>query len=163
MPISEDDITKIIDIVSGQVREDLPPKVLRQVILQVLDRLEGKPSGETYRVPPAPPAQFGSGLSDLYQRIEQTDTNRIIIAAFGKNRPGVVAAISRILADLGVDIQDIQQNVMQEFFGMIMIAEMSEADGSFDSVKDQLMNAEKDLGCKILVQHEDIFRYMHRI
>ncbi len=163
MPISEEDINKIIDIVSGQVKENLPPKVLRQVILQVLDRLEEGASQPVTQAPTTPPTEFSRIHSDLYQRIERTDTNRIIISAFGKNRPGVVAAISNVLADAGINIQDIQQNIMQEFFGMIMIAEMSASRVTFDAVKEQLLAIEQNLGCKLRVQHEDIFRYMHRI
>ncbi len=156
MALSEIDIQKIIDLVSGQVRDrDLPPKVLRQVILQVVDRLEG-------RIVPQPstPELKSTGL---YDSIEKTNSSRVIISAFGKDRPGVVAAIANTLADGNITIQDIQQNIMQEFFGMIMIADMSGATISFDDLKSSLDEIESSLGCKILTQHEDIFRYMHRI
>ena len=157
MALSESDIQKIIDLVSNQVRDqELPPKVLRQVILQVVDRLEGRGT---------PAAVAGPALSStgLYEKIERTDASRVIISAFGKDRPGVVAAIANTLADGNITIQDIQQNIMQEFFGMIMIADISSATISFDDLKTCLSEIENNLGCKILIQHEDIFRYMHRI
>jgi ACT domain-containing protein len=160
MALSEGDIQKIIDLVSGQVRsEELPPKVLRQVIMQVVDRLEGRISPRS-EPPLADPALQSVGL---YEKIERTDSNRVIISSFGKDRPGVAAAITKALADGNISIQDIQQNIMQEFFGMIMIADMSTATITFDDLKNQLTEIENNLGCKILIQHEDIFRYMHRI
>lgn len=167
MSISEDDIQKIVNIVSGQIEQDLPPKVLRNVIYQVLDRLSEKQTSASTATPSGPSSTIipseQNRTQGLYDRIERTDTNRIIISAFGKNRPGVVAAISKILADGSVNIQDIQQNIMQEFFGMIMVADMSQASMSFDDIKNCLTEVENNLGCKILTQHEDIFRYMHRI
>jgi len=162
MALREEDINKIVDIVSGQMRDqELPPKVLRQVILQVVDRLEGRatPQGPSSTV--IPTDNFKT--PGLYDRIEKTDSNRVIISAFGKDRPGVVAAISKVLADSNVTIQDIQQNIMQEFFGMIMIVDISQASRSLDDLKTDFEKIEQSLGCKILSQHEDIFRYMHRI
>jgi len=167
MAISEDDIQKIVNLVSGQIKEDLPPKVLRSVIYQVLDRLSGRETTAPSTAAAGPSSSIipseQNRTQGLYDRIERTDTNRIIISAFGKNRPGVVAAVSRILADGNVNIQDIQQNIMQEFFGMIMVADMSQASITFDDIKNRLTEVENNLGCKILTQHEDIFRYMHRI
>jgi len=160
MAMSEEDIGKIVDIVSGQIKEDLPARVLRQVILQVVDRLEGRTTPA-----PAPTALPTDSYqtTGLYARIEKTNSNRVIISAFGKDRPGIVAAISKVLSDSNIAIQDIRQNIMQEFFGMIMIADISKAAISFDDIKTQLGEIESSLGCKILIQHEDIFRYMHRI
>jgi ACT domain-containing protein len=161
MALSETDIQKIIDLVSGQVKDrDLPPKVLRQVILQVVDRLEGRIAPQPITSQPITPELKSTGL---YDSIENTNSSRVIISAFGKDRPGVVAAIAKTLADGNITIQDIQQNIMQEFFGMIMIADISGATISFDDLKSSLDEIESSLGCKILTQHEDIFRFMHRI
>jgi ACT domain-containing protein len=99
----------------------------------------------------------------LYEQIERTDRARLIIAAFGKDRPGVVAAISKVLGDASCTIEDISQTLMQEFFSMIMIANMKDATTDFATLRDQLKECEQRLGMKVYVMHEDIFRYMHRI
>lgn len=99
----------------------------------------------------------------LYQQIEQTDKSRVIIATFGKNRPGVVAAITDILAKNNCSIEDISQTLMQEFFSMIMVVDISGTSVDFENLRTQLKATESQLGMKVYVMHEDIFRYMHRI
>lgn len=99
----------------------------------------------------------------LYQQIEKTDKSRIIIATFGKNRPGVVAAITEILASNNCSIEDISQTLMQEFFSMIMVVNISGSTADFETLRNKLKETESRLGMKVYVMHEDIFQYMHRI
>ena len=99
----------------------------------------------------------------LYEEIEKTVATRIIIAAFGKNRPGVVAAITAVLAENNCSIQDISQTIMQEFFSMIMVVDISGCSLDFSALRDLIQATESQLGMKVYVMHEDIFRYMHRI
>ena len=51
--------------------------------------------------------------------------NRIVITVLGKNRPGIVAAISRVLGEEGIDIRDITQSIIEDIFTMTMIADMA--------------------------------------
>jgi len=188
MSPTEFEIGKIAEIVAGKVGANLDAKSLRRVIDQVVDNLKktqgnvgiesvtcdtsarpAPPAGEspTYTPggqQPLPPQQeMVPERGGLYEQIERTDASRIIVAAFGKNRPGIVAAITKILADLNCSIEDISQTIMQEFFSMIMIVDISGCSLEFAAVRDQIQATEAQLGMKVYVMHEDIFRYMHRI
>ncbi|MDZ4723924.1 MAG: ACT domain-containing protein [candidate division Zixibacteria bacterium] len=95
--------------------------------------------------------------------MEKTDRTRIIIAVFGKNRPGIVSSITAVLAENGCSIEDISQTIMQEFFSMIMVVDISGCKLDFAGLRDKIQSTETQLGMKVYVMHEDIFRYMHRI
>ncbi|MFH1686896.1 MAG: ACT domain-containing protein [bacterium] len=99
----------------------------------------------------------------LYEQIEKSDHHRIIIAAFGKDRPGIAASLTAVLAEHSCSIEDISQTVMQEYFSMIMIVNIASATVDFATLRDKLAATEARLGMKVYVMHEDIFRYMHRI
>jgi ACT domain-containing protein len=87
--------------------------------------------------------------------------SRVILTAFGQNHPGVIAGITAVLAKYDCDIQDMTQRLMQEFYTLMIIFDL--AGTSFDMLRDELLKAGEDLGAKCLIQHEDIFRNMHRI
>lgn len=124
--------------------------------------------------------EFGNNISpeklreEVYKRIEtyvekpkfaqnSMDSGRVIITSYGINRPGVVSKISTILAEANCDIQDITQKILQEFFTMIMIVNISSSPLSFKELHDKLAKAAEELNIKIMIQHEDVFRSMHRI
>ena len=88
---------------------------------------------------------------------------RIIVASFGLNRPGIVASISAVLAENLCSIEDISQRIMQEFFTLIMIVDITACKADFATLTEKLKSIEEKLGVTILAQHEDVFRYMHRV
>ncbi len=89
--------------------------------------------------------------------------NRIVITVIGPDRVGIIAAVSNTLAENGVNILDISQTIMQEFFVMILVADMDKASVDLVSLKDLLQAKGKELQVRIDAQHEDVFNYMHRI
>ncbi|MBU8934387.1 MAG: ACT domain-containing protein [candidate division Zixibacteria bacterium] len=99
----------------------------------------------------------------LYEQIEKVEKTRIIIASFGQDRPGVVAAITAVLAELSCSIEDISQTLMQEFFSMIMVVNITNCTIDFSALRDRIQATETQLGMKVYVMHEDTFQYMHRI
>jgi len=115
-------------------------------------------------IQPKPPDEaMTENRGGLYEQIDKTVATRVIIAAFGKNRPGVVSSITQILAELNCSIEDISQTLMQDFFSMIMIVDISGCSMDFQSLRDRIKSTEATLGMQVYVMHEDIFRYMHRI
>lgn len=88
---------------------------------------------------------------------------RIVITIIGQDRVGIVAAVSTALAENNVNILDINQNIMNGFFNMVMIAEMTIAKVSLKDLQKLLQEKGEALGVEIKVQHEDIFKIMHRI
>jgi ACT domain-containing protein len=89
-------------------------------------------------------------------------STRFIITVIGSDRVGIVARITTVMASFNVNIVDISQTIMQGIFTMIMLAE---APVDFNLAAFQkAMDAEgKGLGVEVKVQHEDVFRFMHRI
>ncbi|HEY6458269.1 MAG TPA: ACT domain-containing protein [Steroidobacteraceae bacterium] len=90
-------------------------------------------------------------------------SNRIIVTVVGHDRTGIIAETSRVLADAGVNIVDISQTLLGEFFVMILLADMSEASIGLDALKAQLQGQAAQSGLKIDAQHEDVFKFMHRV
>lgn len=88
---------------------------------------------------------------------------RAIVSVVGKDRKGIIAEVCTLLADNGVNILDISQTVMQEFFTMIMLIDTDGSDVSFVQLSDDLTVKGEKMGLKIRIQREDIFNAMHQI
>lgn len=88
---------------------------------------------------------------------------RLIITVLGHDRVGIIATISTILADARVNILDISQTILQGFFTMVMVVDTSESQMEVSKLRELLTDSGKELGLQVTVQHEDIFKFMHRI
>lgn len=88
---------------------------------------------------------------------------KIIITVLGHDRVGIIAGISTILADARINILDINQTILQGFFTMVMVADISDSTIDITSLREILNRKGEEMQLQITVQHEDIFRYMHRI
>lgn len=88
---------------------------------------------------------------------------KAIITVLGKDRVGIIAGVSSILAEANVNILDISQTIMQEYFTMMMMTDLSKMGLSLEELKEKLNDKGEALGVSIKLQHEDIFRSMHRI
>lgn len=92
-----------------------------------------------------------------------TKTSRVIVTVIGHDRVGIIANVSAVLAEANANIIDISQTTLQEFFAMIMMADLEKATLPFDEIKRRLNARGEEMGLKIDAQHEDVFKYMHRI
>ena len=90
-------------------------------------------------------------------------SNRVIVTVIGQDQVGIIAAVSTILADARANILDISQSIMEEFFVMIMMVDLAAANAPFEEVKRRLGEKGESMGLRIDAQHEDVFKYMHRI
>ncbi|MFZ5686820.1 MAG: ACT domain-containing protein [Bacillota bacterium] len=88
---------------------------------------------------------------------------RILVTVLGRDKVGIIAAVTSVLAAAEANILDISQTIMQEFFVMIMLVDISSCNMDFDSLRQQLVEKGKELGVQVNAQREDVFRYMHRI
>ncbi len=88
---------------------------------------------------------------------------RAVITVIGKDRVGIIAGVSKIIAESNVNILDITQTILQDVFTMIMLVDISKSSIPFPELADRLDKKGIDLGLKIQIQHEDIFNSMHRI
>jgi ACT domain-containing protein len=90
-------------------------------------------------------------------------SSRFVITVIGLDRVGIVAGISRIMAEHSVNIADIRQTIMGDLFTMFMLAEVKSEDFDLSAFKDAMSAMGTELGVQVIVQHEDVFRFMHRI
>lgn len=89
-------------------------------------------------------------------------SQRAVVTVMGNDRVGIVAGITRCLSESEVNIVDISQTLLQGIFAMILLVEIP--DGvDLMALKDTLESEGDKHGVRIVVQHEDVFRYMHRI
>ncbi len=89
--------------------------------------------------------------------------NKIIITVVGKDTVGIIARVCTYLAENGVNILDISQTIVQDYFNMMMIADIAGAKQPFERVAADLDLVGKEIGVMVKCQREEIFTSMHRI
>ncbi len=89
--------------------------------------------------------------------------NKAIITVVGKDTVGIIAKVCTYLAEHHVNILDISQTIVQEYFNMMMIVDANQADKPFEEMADDLEKLGLDIGVRIRCQREEIFTAMHRI
>ena len=86
--------------------------------------------------------------------------SKVIITVVGKDTVGIIAKVCTYLAGKQVNILDISQTIVQDYFNMMMIADMEHATGSFDEVATELEKVGEEIGVAIKCQREEIFTKM---
>lgn len=86
-----------------------------------------------------------------------------IIVVIGRDRVGILAKISAICAEKNANIIDVRQTVMQDYFSMIMLAEITDLNCSFGEFSQKVTVTGEEVGMTVHVMHEEIFNSMHRI
>jgi ACT domain-containing protein len=143
---NEELIYKITRAVYGRLGAQADERTVEALVMDVYRAIEpalgegGKPKGE------------GEGRAD-----------RLIVSVFGTDHPGIVAAVSQILAEARCSIIDINQTVVQGKFAMVIVADISRAGESVTALKDRFRGEGDRLGVHIYAQREDLFNAMHRI
>ncbi|MBX3009122.1 MAG: ACT domain-containing protein [Melioribacteraceae bacterium] len=142
MKISEDEIRKITFETISQLGSNTNPAEVKEAVRKKIESM----AGENIK---------------FYE--QGTTSGRVILTSFGLNKPGVVAAVTKALSEYNCDIQDLSQKIMGDFFTMIMIIDITGSNKDLKEVQESLNIVAQDLKIKIYLQHEDVFRYMHRI
>ena len=88
---------------------------------------------------------------------------RAIVTVIGKDQVGIIASVCALLSEHKVNVLDISQTILQEYFTMIMLVDASRTDLPFAQLVKTLEEAGKEKGLAIHAQREDIFNAMHRI
>lgn len=89
--------------------------------------------------------------------------DKIIITVVGKDRVGIIAKVCTYLSDQNINILDISQTIVADFFNMMVIADMAGCKKEFGTVADELKEVGEGIGMRILTQKEEIFTKMHRL
>lgn len=88
---------------------------------------------------------------------------RAVITVIGKDMVGILAKVSTVCAENGVNVLEVTQSILQEMFAMIMMVDISSCTVPFNELSDKLTAMGDSMGLRIHVMHEDIFNSMHRI
>lgn len=88
---------------------------------------------------------------------------RAIVTVVGKDRVGIIANVCTVLAGYNVNVLDIRQTVMQEYFTMMMVVETSQSSLPVADMAKELEEKGKEMELSIRLQREDIFNAMHRV
>ncbi len=86
-----------------------------------------------------------------------------IITVVGKDTVGIIARVCTYLANHEINILDINQSIVADYFNMMMLVNLSGSTINFGDLVDELSVLGQEIGVVILLQHEDIFLKMHRI
>ena len=88
---------------------------------------------------------------------------KAILTVIGKDKSGIIAKVSTLLADNNVNIEDISQTIVQGNFTMLMLCDLQNSKLSIKELGSSLNALGEQIGVSIRVQHEDIFNVMHKI
>ena len=89
--------------------------------------------------------------------------NKTIITVVGKDTVGIIAKVCTYLAENQINILDISQTIVQDFFNMMMIVDTSKLQKPFAEVVNELTAIGEKMGVQVKCQREEIFDKMHRI
>ncbi len=88
---------------------------------------------------------------------------KAVVSVIGKDKTGIIAAVSTALFQLGINIEDLSQTIMQQYFTMIMMVDISGCGKNLTEIAEILEKKGKEAGVIIRIQHEDIFNAMHKL
>lgn len=87
---------------------------------------------------------------------------KAVVSVIGKDKKGIIAGVTKELFELNINVADITQTIMQEYFTMIMLVEIDE-NANFNHIVSRLNLVGESLGVTVSIQHEEIFDSMHKI
>ena len=88
---------------------------------------------------------------------------KAIVTVIGRDQVGIIAAVCALLSAKNVNVLDISQTILQDYFTMIMLVDVADAIIPFAELREELAAAGQERNLDIRIQREDIFNAMHRI
>lgn len=88
---------------------------------------------------------------------------KAILTIIGNDKVGIISSVSTLLANRNVNILDINQTVMREYFTMIMLVDLENMNIKFSNLQDELTQEGVEIKMEIKIQREDIFDKMYEI
>ena len=94
---------------------------------------------------------------------DQPPRTSVIVTALGADKHVLLAAVATTIANANANVDDVSQTVTGGMFTMIMFVSFASGETTMAALREALVETGLKIGLQITVQHEDIFRYMHRI
>lgn len=89
--------------------------------------------------------------------------NKAVITVVGKDTVGIIARVCTYLAGKNINILDISQTIVDGYFNMMMIVDITNAESIFGDVAAEMKTLGEEIGVIIRIQKEEIFTKMHRL
>lgn len=86
-----------------------------------------------------------------------------VITVVGSDKVGILAKISTICAEAGVNVEEVTQTILRDTFAMIMIVGLPDGGAKFSDISARLKAGGAELGVDVNVTRQDIYNSMHRI
>lgn len=86
-----------------------------------------------------------------------------VITVVGKDQVGILAKVSSICAQQGVNVEEVTQSILRGTFAMIMMVEVPDTEHGFKSVSEQLAIGAKELGVDIHITRQELYEAMHHV
>lgn len=140
----------------------LSEEEIRKLTLEAINKLGSEATPDKVKLVVEKSIEGLSGITESEKEVSE-DSGRVILTSFGVNHHGIIAKITDIVSGAKCDIRDLSQKIMDEFYTMIMIIDISNSPKDFNQIQSELKAVAEEMKIKIYLQHEDVFRYMHRI
>lgn len=88
---------------------------------------------------------------------------RAVVSVIGRDKRGIIAKVSNFLYERDINIEDISQTVMQDYFTMIMLVDLSESGKKLSEMAEEFDALGAEIGVSVRIQHEDVFNSMHKL
>lgn len=88
---------------------------------------------------------------------------KAVVTVYGLDTKGIISRVSTLLAKENINILDISQTIVDKYFTMMMVVDVADASCTLQEIADKCNVLGQEIGMTIACQHEDIFKYMHRI
>ena len=88
---------------------------------------------------------------------------KAVITVLGKDNVGILSKVSTACAEVGVNIIEVTQSVLQDMFAMIMMVDISKCTVPFKELSESLKKIGSDFGVQVHVTHEELFNTMYRV
>lgn len=142
MSVTEDEVRKITFEAINELGDKATPETVKELVQKRIELF----SGDESKV-----------------KAGDASSGRVILTSFGLNHPGIVAGVTKALGDYNCDILDLSQKILGDFFTMIMVIDISNSPKDLKEIQEEMNKVAAQLKIKIYLQHEDVFRFMHRI
>lgn len=149
--LTEGDVRQLTEEAIKQLGSRATPATVEEVVKEAIERIS--PLKTEKPVDPSP----------LTRAAGKRGSHRIIVTAFGKNQIGILAGLTSVLAQYQCDILDLTQKLLQEFFTIMILVDISKSPVDFEQLKTEITHKGEEFDLKVVIQHEEIFNTMHRI
>jgi len=95
--------------------------------------------------------------------MRRTAMKRVVITVLGADRVGIIAAVTKVLAEQKINVLSINQTILDGFFNMVLMGDMTDAELDMQTLQKQFADLGESMGLDIRAQLADVFYKMHRV